>query len=153
MSTNEVSEKEANAAAKKEAAEKAKAAKQAEREAKAAAKNEANAKLKAEKEAAKAAKLAAKEAAKAEKEAGKTQNTMPEQNGIRRPKPGSVTGNLWEIFDSISEKNNAPATIAESLETARNRKINDATTRTQYARWRSFNGISGRLTPAVVKAA
>ena len=37
---------------------------------------------------------------------------MPEQNGIRRPKPDGLCGKAWKIFDDVSAKNGSPASIA-----------------------------------------
>ena len=114
-------------------------AKAAEKEAaKAKAKADANAKREAEKLAKAEQKAKDKEAAKAAKEAAK----MPEQNGIRRPKPETTCGKVWAIFDSLSAKSGSPATIGDSLKEADG--IAEATVRTQYARWRKFHGITGR---------
>lgn len=99
---------------------------------------------KEEKAAAKAAKAvevkAAKEAAKG-----------PEQNGIRRPKDGTVIGKVWAILDNASGAKQAPATLADVKAEAEAAEINPATLRTQYARWRKHNGVAGRV--ATPKAA
>ena len=150
-----LAQKEAEKALKAQQAEEAKAAKLAEREAR---KAEKEAKLKekedaqAEKEALKAQKLAEKEAKLKEKEdaqaaklAEKEASRMPEQNGVRRPKPETLCGQAWAIFDDVSARTGAPATIGESLEIARAKELNEANVRTEYARWRKFNGVSGRL--------
>lgn len=122
---------EADAAAKKAAAEKTKADKKAEKAATAATK-------KAEREKAKADKKAAKEASK-------EANKLPEKNGIRRPKAGTITGKLWDLFDNLSRETGLPATIGDSMKKAEGTA--EATIRTQYARWRKFNGVSGRAAP------
>lgn len=129
-----LAQKEAEKALKAQQAEEAKAAKLAEREAR-----------KAEKEAEKEAKLKEKEDAKAAKIAEKEASRMPEQNGVRRPKPDTLCGQAWAIFDEVSAHTGAPATIGESLEIARTKELNEANVRTEYARWRKFNGVSGRL--------
>lgn len=105
-----------------------------------------------EKLAAEQAKAAEKKAAedkkaadKAAAEEAKKVNQQPEQNGIRRPKPDGMCGKAWTIFGSISQKNGSPASIGEALPVASAQGINDATTRTQYARWRKFYNISGRI--------
>lgn len=100
-------------------------------------------KLTAEEKAAKKAELqAAKEAAKG-----------PEQNGVRRPKSDTVIGKVWELLDAASAKKQAPAALADVKDTATD--INPATLRTQYARWRKFNGVAGRVaaTPAATDQA
>ena len=70
---------------------------------------------------------------------------MPEQNGIRRPKPDTLCGKAWGIFDSVSQKNGAPASIGESMELAKADGLNEANVRAEYARWRKFHGITGRI--------
>lgn len=150
MSETELSkndQKEAAAAAK--AAER-EAKKAAEAEAKAQAKAEAQAKKEAE-AAAKAAKAAEREAAKqakadaaAAKIAEREANRQPEQNGIRRPKPEGICGKIWEIADKLSTDLQAPVQIAPLIEATGAKGINAVTTRTNYARWRKFHGITGR---------
>lgn len=139
----------AQKAADKEAAAAKKAQEKAERDAKRAAeKAERDAKKeaeKAEREAKKAADLAAKEAKKAEALAAKEASKQPMQNGIRRPKPDGLCGKAWAIFDVVSAKNGAPASIGESMAVAKEQGLNEANVRAEYARWRKFYGISGRV--------
>lgn len=142
-------QKEAEKAAKAAARAKEKAERDAQREAEKAAKAEAK---KAEKEAARLARQEAKKAAEAEKQkareaakARKEAERMPEQNGIRRPKPDTLCGQAWKIFDDISAKNGAPASIGESMPIAREAHLNEANVRAEYARWRKFYGITGRI--------
>lgn len=123
-------EKESEAAAKKAEAETKKAAKAAEKEA-------AKAKVKADK----ASKLEAKVAAKAAKEA----NRQPEQNGVRRPGPDGKCGKAWAVFDELSSKINSPVAIADALVVTKAQGQNDTNVRCEYARWKKFNGISGRI--------
>jgi membrane protein involved in colicin uptake len=115
-------------------------------EADAAAKKAAADKEKAEKAAASAAKKAEREAAKtakkAEKEAAKAANKQPTQNDITRPKAGTITGKLWDTFDTLSRETGLPATIGDAMK--RSEGTAEATVRTQYARWRKFNGVTGR---------
>lgn len=140
-----------NAAAEKKAADKA-AKEQAKVEAK--AKRDAE---KAEKKAAADAKKAqeAEEKAKkkAEQEAAKAAAKLPEQNGVTRPKPGTITGSVWDAADAISKNKGSPAAVSEVA--AALPKVADATVKTQYARWRKFLGVSGRVQSAedVAKAA
>jgi membrane protein involved in colicin uptake len=111
-------------------------------EAKAKAKAEAKAKKDQERADKKAAKDKEKADKKAAKEAEKAAAKQPEQNGIRRPKADTITGKVWAVFDELSQKAGAPATIGDSLKAAAGTA--EATVRTQYARWRKFHGISGR---------
>ena len=77
---------------------------------------------------------------------------MPEQYGVRRPKPDTLCGKAWKIFDDISTKNGVPATIGESLEVSNQQGLNVANVRAEFARWRKFHCISGR-SPKPEKAA
>ena len=138
------------AAAAKQAEKDAKAAEKAKKSAEAKAAKEAKAdEAKAKKEADKAAKEAKKAAEKAAKEAAKAEKAavakMPEQNGIRRPKPDTETGKVWGLADSISASLGQPTPIANLLAAGQAQGLNDSTIRTQYARWRAFHGITGRL--------
>lgn len=106
----------------------------------------------AKKAADKAAKLAAKVQKKADAKVAKEASKQPKQNDVRRPKPATVTGKVWAIFDDLSGKAGSPATIGDSLKAATG--VPEATVRTQYARWRKFHGIVGRTTaPAVAETA
>jgi hypothetical protein len=156
----------AAAAAAAQAAADKKAAKDAEKAAKAAAK-EADKKAKADKKAADAAaKLEAKakaDAEKAEKAAAKAASkpakvVMPEQNGVRRPKPEGLCGQVWTLADNISRQMGQPVPIATLLEASKAAGLNEGNVRAEYARWRKFNGVSGRVVapvtiPAVPQAA
>jgi len=162
MSTEE--QAAATAAAEAEAAKQAAAQKKADDKAAAdAAKAEAKAKKETEKLAAKEAKEAAKKAAEEAKQAKKIADAeakekakadaiaareaarQPEQNGIRRPKPDGLCGQAWAIFDEVSAKNGSPASIAESMEIAKAKGLNEANVRAEYARWRKFFGVTGRV--------
>jgi hypothetical protein len=149
-----------DAAKAKEKADRA-AAKAAEK----AAKAEAAAKAKAERDSARASEKAAKDKAKADKVAAREQAKkdaeakreaakQPESNGVRRPKPDTLCGKAWEIFDKVSAANGAPASIGESMELAKKQKLNEANVRAEYARWRKFHGITGRIeAPKAAEAA
>lgn len=152
--------KEAEKLEVKEAREAEKARKLAEKEALKAEKEALAEAKRKEKEDAKLAKAKeredakiAKEEEKARKLAEKEANRQPEQNGVRRPKPEGLCGRAWAIFDDITAKTGSPATIAESLAIAVQDGQNPSNVRTEYARWRKFNGITGRLaSPAKAEA-
>ncbi len=140
-------EKTAKAEARALAAAEKKAAKEAAAAEKKAVKEAAKAAKEAEKQAkldAKAAAVAAKAAAKAAKEADK----MPEQNGVRRPRPGTLCGKAWEIADNISAKLGSPAPISDVLEIAVAEGLNPGNVKAEYARWRKYYGITGRIVRA-----
>lgn len=94
------------------------------------------------KKVAKAAPAAPKKAAPAKKAAEPRQRD--EQNGIARPRAGTSSANVWDIADTLSKKNKQPAKHGEVLEQAAAAGINEATAKTQFARWRTYHGIVGR---------
>lgn len=81
------------------------------------------------------------------KEAEKTGKTIeanrPEQNGLKRPSKSSTCCIIWDTCDRITSEKAATCTSAELFNALQG--YNDCTLRTQYARWRQFNGITGRL--------
>jgi flagellar biosynthesis GTPase FlhF len=134
-------EKARVAAEKKAAKEKADAARAEEK-----AKTDAEKKrVKAEKErlAKEAAEKKAAEAAA--KQEAKTKVVQPSQNGITRPRPEGECGKVWALADSESARLSQPVPIAELMKATRAAGLNDATTRTQYARWKTFNGVFGTV--------
>lgn len=154
----------AEAAATVAAAAAAKAAEKAQKDAVKAAEKAAKDKAKANE---KAAKLAAKEASKGSKEAevkakadakaaaaaAKEASKMPEQNGVRRPKPEGACGKVWALADALSTQLGQPVPIAQLNAAATAQSINDSTIRTQYALWRKFHGIVGRVSLPVAPPA
>lgn len=135
----------AKAAEKQAKADKAAADKQAKADAKAAGA--------AAKEKEKADKIAAKEQAKADREAAKTANQMPEQNGVRRPKPDTLCGRAWAVFNAESQKLGQPVSISASLAVTNPMGLNEGNVKAEYARWRKFFGITGRIAPPQAAAA
>lgn len=95
------------------------------------------------------AKRAQKEAEKAEqkrlKEEAKAANAMPKQNDITRPRPDTACGNAWALMDQLSAKLSQPVPISILLQAAEQKGLNYDTVKTQYARWKKFNGIEGRV--------
>lgn len=132
-------------AEKKVASDTAKAEKKALRDAEVAAKKAAKLGAETSKDAEKAAKDKAKEDAKAAREAAKTANQMPEQNGIRRPKPGTLCGQAWGVMDNESAKIGQPVSIAATLAVTSPMGLVDGNVKAEYARWRKFNGVTGRV--------
>ena len=116
-------------------------------EAKAAA-AEVKAKVKAEKEAA-ATKAAEEKAAKVVKVAKVQQ---PQSNGITRPRADGNCGKVWSIADTISQRIGQPVPISMLIVETQAAGLNDATTRTQYARWKTFNGVFGAVGKPAVAA-
>jgi hypothetical protein len=143
---------EKDAAAAQKAAEKAqkdaaKATEKAEKDAAKAAKAQEKADAQAAKDKEKADKVAAKQAAKQAKQKPK----MPEENGVPRPGAEGLCGQAWAVFDEVSGAQNAACSIAQALEVAKTRGLNEGNVRTEYARWKKFNGLAGKITAPVAE--
>lgn len=93
-----------------------------------------------------AAKPAAKPA-KPPKAPAEPKEARLSQNGITKPKEGGNTGNVWAACDAVHAKKGSAPTFAEVDEHIEKKwsAIPTATRRTQYAAWRKFNGIAGRV--------
>lgn len=140
LTPEEVAEKEAQAAAK--AAEKA-AQKEAEKAERAAQREAKKAEKQAEREAEKERKRLEREAARG-----------PEQNGMRYPTEGSMTRSVWDNADQLSRELGRPCAIAELMERCNPNDPDgpsENTVRTQYAGWRKYHGISGRVVAPVTE--
>lgn len=74
-----------------------------------------------------------------------------ERNGVTRPKPGTDTGRIWEIADSISTANQRPAGRSEVLAEAEKQKLNSATAATQFGRWCKYHGVKPTPKPKAEK--
>jgi hypothetical protein len=69
-----------------------------------------------------------------------------QSNGITRPGPGTITGKVWAAADAITaQQNGVVAAIASVKAHPLTHNINDHTIKTQYSRWRQYNGVKGRL--------
>jgi hypothetical protein len=75
--------------------------------------------------------------------APKIEKNRPEANGVKRPSVGTLCAQVWEIATSLSKERTA--TLSEVTKAAESQGINKFTARTQYARWRVFHGITGRV--------
>lgn len=82
----------------------------------------------------------------ANKKPTKTSTEKDQQNGITRPKEGTITRKVWDAADKTQDR-------AKVFEICRKAKINDATIATQYGKWRAYNGITGRSGGAKAKPA
>lgn len=112
------------------------------------------AEAKAVKDAEKVAKAAAAAKAKADKAAAKEANKMPTQNGVVRPKSVGACGRVWALADAMSAHFKQAVPIKELLAAgaALADPLNEATIKTQYARWKAFNGITGQVLALPVAA-
>lgn len=101
----------------------------------------------------KAADIAAKADAKKAAEAAKESTKQPMQNEVRRPKAEGACGRVWANADTLSAQMGQPVPIANLSALCQSQGINDSTIRTQYALWRKFNGVTGRVVAPVVAPA
>jgi hypothetical protein len=124
----------------KEAKTKATAEKAEKKTADTKAKADAKEKLKADRENAKAAKIKEKADAVIAKEA----NRPPTVNGIRRPKAGTKTGDVWAICDTLREVLERAPKSAEVVVEGAKKELNKNTCHTQYVHWRTHNGIEAQ---------
>lgn len=91
-----------------------------------------------------ATKKAATKKAPAKRTTGEAQE---ERNGVKRPKPGGNTAQVWDACDALYAKKGACPTFKEVDEYVekKNADIPTATRRSNYAVWRKFHGITGRV--------
>lgn len=150
--TPDTSAADAAAAADKAAKAQAKADAKAAKDAEKAAKATASAEAKAKKEADKKAKADEKAAVKTAKESTKKAK-QPEQNGVRRPAPEGKCGQAWALFDKMSADAGQPIPIGDAIKASDAMGLNQANVRCEYARWKKFYGIAGRVAALPVAAA
>jgi hypothetical protein len=117
-----------------------------------AAKEAEKAKAIEDKKAATAASTAAKADASAAAKAAKEAKRGPEQNGVRRPGAAGLCGQAWAMFDRLSGELRQPVPVSNALEEARKLGLNEANVRCEYARWKKYNGVEGRVAKIVVPA-
>lgn len=67
------------------------------------------------------------------------------QNDVTRPAENTMCGKIWATADAISVATHGICPIAALKEHSAMQGVNDHTIKTQYAKWRKFNGVVGRL--------
>lgn len=67
------------------------------------------------------------------------------QNDVTRPADNTACGKIWATADAISLSTHGICPIAALKEHPDMKGVNDHTIKTQYAKWRKFNGVVGRL--------
>lgn len=82
-----------------------------------------------------------KEARKARREA----NRQPKVNGVRKPADGSICGNVWLLIEAIGSALGQHAPVAYVLSEGLARGYDANTLKTQYARWKKYNGLDGEI--------
>lgn len=75
----------------------------------------------------------------------KIEKNRPQANGITRPSTGTICAEVWELAELLSQSLGRTVSLAVLVDAAKDRGINQFTARTQYACWRKFNGITGRV--------
>ena len=70
---------------------------------------------------------------------------MPQQNGVRRPRPEGKCGQAWALMDALSEQKGAPIAIADLLKVSTEQGLNPGNVKAEYSYWRKFNGVEGRV--------
>lgn len=68
-----------------------------------------------------------------------------ERNGMKRPNPGTAGDKIWSTADSLTSRKGRPATRAEVVEAVSAKGVNEKSAASGYQRWRTFNGLEGRL--------
>lgn len=112
------------------------------------------AKLKRQQEKAEADKK--KEEEKQKRQAERDAKKEPEQNGVRKPSVGTLCRAAWDLFDAISTSMGQTAPISYVLPVALDKGLNEANVKAEYARWKKYHGIAGRVSvpvPANIAAA
>ena len=84
-------------------------------------------------------------AAKPAPAAKSIQKDREEYNGVKRPSVGTICAQVWDIASAMAKELGRTPTLSEVTKACMSTNINQFTARTQYARWRVFNGITGRL--------
>lgn len=75
----------------------------------------------------------------------KIEKNRTEQNGVTRPSTGTVCDNVWNLCDHMTKALGKTVGLSALVDAAKLQNINQFTARTQYARWRAFMGLKGRL--------
>lgn len=99
---------------------------------------------------------AKKEQEKLDRQAERDAKKEPEQNGVRKPSVGTLCRAAWDLFDAISTTMGQTAPISYVLPVALEKGLNEANVKAEYARWKKYHGISGRVAvpvPANIAAA
>lgn len=75
----------------------------------------------------------------------KIEKDRPTANGITRPSAGTTCAKVWDLAEDLTATMGRTAPLSVVVDTAKAQGINQFTARTQYACWRKFNGIVGRV--------
>lgn len=82
----------------------------------------------------------------------RVEKNREERNGVKRPSHGTACANVWDLAFTLSDMSESTqgqheriATLSQVVKAAEAAGVNKFTARTQYARWRVFHGLTGRL--------
>lgn len=77
----------------------------------------------------------------------KVADERDQKNGVTRPsaKAGGKTVRVWEIADLLHDKLGCVPPRDKVFEIGLAEGLNKSTLATQYAKWRTYHGITGRL--------
>lgn len=82
----------------------------------------------------------------------RVEKNREERNGVKRPSAGTACANVWDTAFCLSDMSETSgsqhtriATLSEVVKAAEAAGVNKFTARTQYARWRVYHGLTGRL--------
>lgn len=73
------------------------------------------------------------------------QKEREEQNGVKRPSAGTTCAKVWDALDAKAKETGCVPNSEFVRTYGTENSINEYTMRTQYARWRTFNGVKGRV--------
>nr|WP_316627258.1 hypothetical protein [uncultured Brevundimonas sp.] len=72
-----------------------------------------------------------------------TPSTQPTQHGVQRPRPETLCGRAWALLDRLAADADSPVTVAAALAAAEPLGLNANNVRTEFYRWRTYNGLGG----------
>lgn len=104
---------------------------------------------KAKRDAERAEKKRLQDEERARKAAEREAKKEPEQNGIRKPGVGTLCRAAWDIFDAVTLELGQTAPISYVLPVALDKGLNEANVKAEYARWKKYMGITGRVSVPV----
>lgn len=73
-----------------------------------------------------------------------------EQNGVKRPNPGTgICAQMWSMMDELSIQQGSPVSNKQIKEALPH--FNQVNLQGEYASWKKFNGLSGRIADPVAE--
>ncbi|WP_298593606.1 hypothetical protein [uncultured Rothia sp.] len=72
-------------------------------------------------------------------------DAMPIRNGVRHPRPGTKAYVFWKLYTELSKEQRSPVAFGDARPHIDNLGMNLNSARLEYAEWRKFFGVSGRV--------